>query len=195
MWETYKPRVDAEMLLSRTKVKIPRPCFVVFYNGVDKLPNRQVVRLSDMFEPWPAPGDTPFSIDLEATIYDINTDNDPDILHKCKTLAEYETFVELVREYEKANELNKAIELAINECVKRGILSEFLKIHGAEVRNMLYAEIDEAKLRMYDRQGDIEEGLERGMEMGMEKIIALLEQGITLDEIKRMRLSKQPARR
>ena len=36
---------------------------------------------------------------------------------------------------------------------------------------MLYAEIDEAKLRMYDRQGDIEEGLERGrmegMEMGM----------------------------
>jgi len=34
---------------------------------------------------------------------------------------------------------------------------------------MLYAEIDEAKLRMYDRQGDIEEGLERGMKMGMEK--------------------------
>ena len=60
---------------------------------------------------------------------------------------------------------------------------------------MLYAEIDEAKLRMYDRQGDIEEGLERGIEMGMEKIIALLEQGITLDEIKRMRLSEQPARR
>jgi len=72
---------------------------------------------------------------------------------------------------------------------------------------MLYAEIDEAKLRMYDRQGDIEEGVERGIEMGMvkgmergrmegmEKIIALLEQGITLDEIKRMRLSEQPARR
>jgi len=38
---------------------------------------------------------------------------------------------------------------------------------------MLYAEIDEAKLRMYDRQGDIEEGLERGrmedMERGMKK--------------------------
>jgi len=167
MWETYKPRVDPEKMLSSTKVKIPRPCFFVFYNGVDKLPKEQVVRLSDMFEPWPGSKNPPFTIDLEAAIYNINTNSHPDILHKSKMLAQYETFVELVREYEETYELGKAIEFAINECIKRGILAEFLKIHGAEVRNMLYAEIDEAKLRKYDREGYIEEGMEIGREMGV----------------------------
>jgi len=102
-------------------------------------------------------------------------------------LAQYETFVELVREYEETYELGKAIEFAINECIKRGILAEFLKIHGAEVRNMLYAEIDEAKLRKYDREGYIEEGMEKGRIDGIRQTArAMKAEGIDVNTIARI---------
>jgi len=148
-----------------------------------------------MFEPWHGSENPPFTIDLEAAIYNINTDSHPDILQKSKTLAQYETFIELVREYEETHGLDDAIELAVNNCIKQGVLAEFLKIHGAEVRNMLYAEIDEAKLKEYDREGDIAEGIERGMEKERRKVATAMKAkgmdvntiaeitGLTVDEI------------
>jgi hypothetical protein len=189
MWDTYKPRVEGEKLLSRTKVKIPRPWFGVFYNGTEEAPKVQVVRLSDMFERWDGPDNPPFTLDLEAPIYNINTVNRPELLSKSDTLAQYETFIELVREYEKERELGKAIETAVDECITRGILTEFLKIHGAEVRNMLYAEFDNEKYIRYEKEAAREEGLTEGRAEGrtegIAEVLSLIEQGLSPAEARK----------
>ena len=57
---------------SRTLKKIPLPAFYVFYNGVEKLPAKQVSKLSDSFIMQP---ETP-SLELVVKLININYDKD-----------------------------------------------------------------------------------------------------------------------
>ena len=193
---TYERLFDVEEIYGPQKITIPRPEFYVLYNGNAPAPEKQIVSLSELFE---RQGEKyPFSLDLVVTIYNINIGNNADLFCKSETLTHYETFVELVRGFGlECDDLGKAIELAIDECVRRGILSEFLKLHGSEVRNMLTSEIDETKLRKlwvdYGREEGVALGREEGVALGMEKgmaaerarIISLIEQGASLDNIKK----------
>ena len=43
----YEKIVATRSLYSREKVKIPAPHFIVFYNGMEKQPEREVLKLSD----------------------------------------------------------------------------------------------------------------------------------------------------
>ena len=99
--------------------------------------------------------------------------------------------------------LGQAIERAIAECVRRGILVDFLKQHGSEVMNLLTAELDETKLRKLWVDYGVEMGLEQGLEQGLEKgmaaerarIVSLIEQGVSLDDIKRTLSAEKPSRK
>ena len=70
-----------------------------------------------------------------------NKGNNDDIVQGC---AELNGYVEIVSEIHKNKDsgmnLKDAIEKAIKDCVERNILTEFLKKHGGEVLDMLYAE-------------------------------------------------------
>ena len=44
----------------------------------------------------------------------------------CKTLRDYSEYTERVRKYAEEESIDKAVERAITECIKEGILSEFL---------------------------------------------------------------------
>jgi len=123
-------------------------------------------------------------------------------------LTHYETFVELVRVFGSGEDgLGQAIERAIAECVRRGILADFLKLHGSEVMNLLTAELDETKLRKLWVDYGVEMGLEQGVAVGREegreegtaaeraRIVRLIERGASLDDLKKTLSAKKPPRK
>lgn len=80
-------------------------------------------------------------LDLKVKMININPDQHHEILEKCPVLAEYSQFVEVVRRHQKSGE-EQALQNAVEECIKRGILSEYLRKKGSEAVNMLIAEYD-----------------------------------------------------
>ena len=114
-------------------VKIPTPEFYVFYNGKKDYPVQQELSLSDAFMAGPRNN----SMELKVTVININTERSHVILDKCSILREYSQFISTVRNY--TNEKDP-IKRAIEECIDKGILTEYLKRKGSEVRNMLVAE-------------------------------------------------------
>ena len=81
-------------------------------------------------------------------------------------VKEYSEFVEIVRKHKEAGE-QEYFRKAIDECIKRGILKEYLERKGSEVLNMLIAE--------YDYDLDIEVQREEAYEDGMkEKLVELI---------------------
>ena len=122
---------------SRTLKKIPLPAFYVFYNGVGKLPAKQVLKLSDSFIMQP---ETP-SLELVVKLININYDKDSQILKSCEPLGQYSRFVEAVRRH-IAVDKEHGFEYAIKECIKNDILREYLQRKSREVINMLVAEYD-----------------------------------------------------
>jgi hypothetical protein len=184
--ETYRPMADPNMIYGPKKMVFPRPEFYVFYNGERKMPERQTIRLSELFEP--CDDKNPPSLDLVVDMYNINMGNNPGLLRDCETLSHYEIFVELVREYEKAHNQGAAVEFAVIECMKRGVLTEYLKKYGTkEVVSMLCVELDEA----VQRKLWTDFGREEGRAEGMEEVLALVEKGVSADEIRRAMVGKR----
>ena len=84
---------------------------------------------------------------------------------RSKTLYEYMLFVDAVRNYTKNMPFPEAMETAIDECIRTGILAEFLRGNKAEVQKVGIFEYDEEKhLEMERREAE-----ERGRKIG-EKI-------------------------
>ena len=139
----YFSQIMREMVRNKniygsTQVKIPVPYFVVFYNGMEQAPEQYELRLSDAFE---RRVDDP-QIELICKVYNINAGNNAAIMEKCPTLREYTYFVELVRENFKQNgyeELGKAIDQAIDQCIQENVLRDFVTAqyhHSYDAKSM-----------------------------------------------------------
>jgi len=126
-------------------------------------------------------------LELIVQVYNVNHGHNSEILKKCETLDGYSIFVDKIREYQKKeNSLEKGVRNAINYCIKKNILKEYLEAHGSEVYNMLLTEWNQDEAIEVAREEGREDGLEEGMEKGMEEeklIIAknLLSKGSTLE--------------
>ncbi len=129
----YEQLVEEEARYKTKLVKIPTPEFYTFYNGQKDYPLEKVLSLSDAYI-IPA-GDN--SIELKVNVININSGKMHEILGKCKILWEYSVFIDTVRKYPNEKD---AIKRAINECIEKGILADYLRRKGSEVRNMLIAE-------------------------------------------------------
>jgi len=114
------------------KLIIPTPHFVVFYNGVENRPDKEVLLLSDLFSHRE---DSP-ELELKCTVYNINPGTDNGILNKCKVLNEYTQFIEKVRHFESVND-ESPISTAINWCIENRILEEFMRARGSEVKKVM----------------------------------------------------------
>ena len=113
-------------------------------------------------------------------------------MEQCQTLKEYAQYVNYVRRYAKDFELNKAVKLAVNECIHDNILSDFLRANKAEVISMSIFEYDkeeeERKLRKAEYEAGAAAGLKAGVSKG--KILAkkdaassLITLGLTVEQI------------
>ena len=117
--------------------KIPTPEFYVFYNGQDEYPNETILHLSDAFMTKP----TYVPLELEVKVLNINKNHGNKILQRCKPLAEYSLFIEIVRRHIAIDREN-GFENAIKECIRNRILKDYLQRKASEVVNMLIAEYD-----------------------------------------------------
>ena len=148
------------------------PYFVVFYNGMEQAPEQYELRLSDAFE---RRVDDP-QIELICKVYNINAGNNAAIIEKCPTLREYTYFVELVRENFKKNgyeELGKAINQAIDQCIQEDVLKDFLIKNRSEVTKVMQLDYTFERQIELEREAARskawEQGMERGIEQGIER--------------------------
>jgi len=155
----YEKLVGEESMYQRKLIPIPKPEFIVLYNGTDNYPEEKILRLSDAFMEC---GLDSIHLELTVKVLNINYEKSSDILERSKILKDYSYFVALVKGYRKQEiSLEEAVERAIRECIKENILKDFLKSNGSEVVNMLFTEFNlEDALAVSKREG-IEEGIQK----------------------------------
>ena len=147
--ELYKNIVDFDRRFQKKLVKIPRPEFIVLYNGKEPFPDHKELRLSDAFmdaqglkqsENVSSISDKP-PLELIVQVYNINQGHNPEMLKKSVILNGYSILISKIGELLKSKlTLAESLDLAIKYCIENNILKDFLKKHGAEVYNMLYGE-------------------------------------------------------
>jgi len=138
--DVYEIIVDRKERYRKEMVSIPKPEFIVLYNGNEDMPEQQELRLSDMFKDLDE-GEVP-NLELTVKVYNINKGHNEELVNRCAVLKEYSTFVYLVKEYVKSMGLGKAIQLAMADCIRQNVLKDFLEQHSQEVYNMLYGDWD-----------------------------------------------------
>lgn len=145
----------------KKQVKLPKPEFYTFYNGEEAWAKEEVLKLSDAYLEQGVDA----MLDLKVKMININPDQHHEILEKCPVLGEYSQFVEAVRAHQRTGEEN-ALQNAVDECIRRGILSEYLRKKGSEALNMLIAEYDYDMDIKVQREEAKEEGIEQGHILG-----------------------------
>ena len=184
----YQKLVDKRSLYSSLLQKIPAPQFIVFYNGTEKKKDSWVNHLSEAFENLSG---NP-KLELKVLTININEGHNPELMEQCQTLREYAQYVACVRRYAREFELNEAVKLAVDECIRNNILSKFLRANKSEVISMSIFEYDkeeeERKLRKAEYEAGAAAGLKAGVSKG--KILAkkdaassLITLGLTVEQI------------
>ncbi len=183
-----KTTIRKRDLYSRKRVQIATPHFAVFYNGTEKRPEKEVLKLSDAFINRT---DTP-EIELAVTVYNINPDNNTQLLEKSKVLSGYMIFVNRVREnlehqrkieqntrflsseYNEAEhddtELMEDLEAAINEaidhCIENHIMETFFRENRSEVTKSMVLDYTWERREELIRAEEYEDGRREGIEIG-----------------------------
>ena len=123
-------------------------------------------------------------------VLNVNEGHNQELMEHCQTLKEYAQYVAKVRKYTSLGELSleEAVECAVEECIKEGILAEFLIQNRAEVISMSIFEYnkdeEEKKLRKAEFEAGREAGIEEGrMELLKQLIQRKLSKGKSIDEI------------
>ena len=153
-------------LYSRKRQMIAVPRFLMFYNGTDDLSEVTEYRLSDLY----AVKEQDPQLELVVKIININAEGRSKLLEKNRTLREYAEFVRTVRAFRKqGGPLKAAIRNAVDDCIHRNILAEFLKKQRAEVIKVSIYEFDAKKYEGWIREESREEGREEGRQEGREE--------------------------
>ena len=153
-------------------VQIPAPEFLIFYNGKDEMPERQLLKLSDMYS---VKEENP-KLELEATLLNISGTNNRKLKEACRTLRDYAIYTDKIREYTATMELVEAVDRAINECVEEDVLRDFLMKHKAEARAMSIFEYDQERHMQQEREAGIEKGRRIGLAEGEAQLLRRLVQ-------------------
>jgi len=187
----------------RTKlIRFPRPEFIALVNAPGRFPDRKKLRLSDSF--MDVPGFDETRLELEVMVYNINEGRNPEILARCATLKEYAYFVARARwhiEAEKrrqgttseARVIRIAIRNAVRDCKAKGYLLGYWEKMMEEDMSVFDIEWDHDTALEVRWEEGWEDGLEEGMEKGREKgmaekerqLLALIDQGYTIEDLKR----------
>ena len=137
----------------------------VFYNGMEWEAEQTELTLSEAFEEQGE--DRKPALECRATILNINSGHNRELMEKCRRLEEYAEFIQRIRDnLQKGMRLEGAVEWAIEYCLAHGILADILRKGQMEVRNMLLEEYNEKADREYLRKESLEEGIKQGREEG-----------------------------
>ena len=178
--DLYSGMTKDENLYGTKCIQIPPPQFVIFYNGSQEQPDRKILRLSDAYcvkEEHPA-------LELTAVMLNINRGHNEKLKEMCKSLKDYSEYTARVREYAQVKPVEEAVEQAISECIREGIMAEFLKQNRAEAKQVSIYEYDEEKHMRQEREASWEEGKFEGkIELLRMQIQKKLVKGKSISEI------------
>lgn len=165
-------------IYSSKLIQLPMPQFVIFYNGNKTEPECQELHLSEAFGKSEIQAEP--CLECKAVMLNINLGNNQELMERCRRLREYAEFVSIVKaNLAKGMAAEQAVDEAVTECVKTGILADVLSAHRQEVLDVLLTEYDEELHIRSEREIAMEEGEKRGLKQGIEQGIERgIEQGI-----------------
>ncbi|MBR4760138.1 MAG: Rpn family recombination-promoting nuclease/putative transposase [Lachnospiraceae bacterium] len=165
-------------IYTRTRIMLPSPTFVVFYNGQEEQPERREFRLSDSYEGIESNDDKrgqyksekPINLELVAIQLNINPGYNEKLKKDCPALMGYVAYWEKIRRNKESGmPFEKAIKSAVDECIEEGILSEFFRRNKAEVEKMSIFEFDQKEYEQLIREEAKEEQKEEDKKIIAEK--------------------------
>lgn len=174
--DVYSELTKDLFLYGSVPVQIPEPKFVVFYNGLENMQEREVLKLSSLY----AKKAEHISLELETLVLNVNVGYNKILMERCRQLSDYAQFVSEVRKrLSKKIPLSEAVNEAVEACIQRGILAEFLSKNRAEVIKVSIYEYDEEKVKRMFKEECMKLGMEQGKQLGIEQGKQIgIEQGI-----------------
>lgn len=166
----YEKLYYSKSIYTTRLTQIAAPKFYVFYNGVNKRPEVEIMKLSDAYTTHEMDPD----LELKIKVLNINKGFNPGLMEKCKTLKEYMLFVDYVRRYAEKTVIEEAVDLAITECIRSNILKDFLEQHRAEATDVSIFEYNEAEELEKIRKAEYSYGYEDGVESGRQEFARLI---------------------
>ncbi len=109
------------------------------------------------------------SLELKVKVYNVSKGKNEGLKRSCPVLDQYVTYTELIKEYREYMPLEEAVEKAVNECIRNGILKDFLMHQKAEVVKMSIYEYDEKEERRRMLKAERAEGYKEGETIGEER--------------------------
>lgn len=83
------------------------------------------------------------AVECRVRLLNINFGHNRELMEKCQRLKEYAEFISMIREnLAQGNSMPDAIHLAMEQGLKRGLLTDILSRCGTEVTAMLLEEFD-----------------------------------------------------
>ncbi len=136
---TMEKLIEPKALYKNNLIQIPTPEFYVFYNGTDTYPTEGYLKLSDAY----LENEAEPMLELKTKIININLESAHPLLEKCRPVYEYSYFIQQIRNYQALGSTrDTAITQAIDDCISKKIMTDFLLEHGSEVVNMLFTEFN-----------------------------------------------------
>ena len=127
-------------LYSERKLELPTPQYVVFYNRTKKEPDKQKLRLSDLFQVECEEA----ALECIATVININLGKNQELMAQCSTLFGYSYLVaEVQGNIDGGMSISNAVDYVVKTCIENGILADYLREHRAEVCEMIMTEYNE----------------------------------------------------
>jgi hypothetical protein len=189
--------------------KVPRPCPVVLYTGRDSgksamEQDRVILRLSDAFKGEPSPFG---SLELEVLVLNITPGHNEELLQRAPRLRGYMDFITQLRKQEKTLPRMEAVIVAVDWCIAHEILADFFREHRTEVSNMVLNELTNADAIEATREETWEEAQQHWEEASKviwqeareetwqedrQQVIDLINQGLTIEQLKQALLREPP---
>ena len=166
LYETYIKQHSLN-IYGHKLVQLPRPQFIIFYNGRDEYPDEIVLKLSDAFVPT-SNATEDAALECRATMLNINYGHNRTLLNTCRRLHDYSYFIAKVNEYADSGlTMEEAVDNAVDLCIKEDILADILIKCRSEVASMLLTEFDEKLYKKSIYKEGYEDGVSEGYERGV----------------------------
>lgn len=168
-------------LYSSRMINLPKPQFIVFYNGTDDEPDERIMRMSDAYV-----GQAKYepSIECSAVLLNINYGHNRELMEKCKKLQGYSILIHRIRENIKSGmEKKAAVVVAVDSCIEDDILKDILEPHRTEATNMILEEYNEDLHIKNEKEISYSTGYESGDKHGFDRGKIILAQ--TIERLKK----------
>ena len=115
-------------------------------------------------------------LECQTLMLNINYGHNRELMKKCRRLEEYAIFVDTIRKNQaKGQDLQEAVETAVESCIAGGVLADILRAQKAEVVQMVLEGFDQEAYEKAMKKEGYEDGYQEGKEDGYQEGI---EQGI-----------------